>query len=140
MSMGGMGGLEEGDTPPWRPLDVYAAPGEHQHGNAGMDTRAPKLLGKLAVDIGVNSGGYISWLAKRGYHSIGAPCGSCPAPNLGGSRDEVGNCRLEEFMTTEASVKQTLTNLHAQFPEEGTIRLVPIVTWHPGWTSRRRRR
>ena len=112
-SMGGMGGLEEGDTPPWRPLNVIAAPDEHQHGNAGMDARS-KLLGKLAVDIGVNSGGYISWLAKRGYHSIGAPCGDCPAPNLGGGRDEVGNCRLEEFKTTEASVKQTLTNLHGQ--------------------------
>jgi hypothetical protein len=76
------------------------------------------MLGKLAVDIGVNDGGYISWLAKRGYHSMGAPCGSCPAPNLGNNRDDVGNCRMEEFKTTEASVKQQLTSLHAQFPEE----------------------
>jgi hypothetical protein len=115
---GGTGGLEEGDTPPWRPLKVDASIGEHVHGNAGMDTRAKKMLGKLAVDIGVNSGGYISWLAKRGYHSIGAPCGSCPAPNLGGGRDEVGECRMQEFATTAASVKQTLTKLHADFPEE----------------------
>ncbi|HVJ15185.1 MAG TPA: hypothetical protein VM686_07085 [Polyangiaceae bacterium] len=117
MAGGGTGGLEEGDTPPWRELMVLAAPDEHLHGNAGLDNRA-KPLGKLVVDIGVNSGGYQRWAAKRGYHSIGAPCGGCPAPNLGAGREEVGNCRLEEFANTEASVKQTLSDLHAQFPEE----------------------
>jgi hypothetical protein len=115
---GGMGGgLEAGDTPPWRPLNVIASIGEHVHGKAGVDTRA-KSLGKLAVDIGVNAGGYSSWLAKRGYHSIGAPCGSCAAPNLDNDRDTVGACRLTEFATTEASVKATLTDLHKQYPEE----------------------
>lgn len=114
---GGAGGIEPGDTPPWRPLNVTASVGEHKHGNAGVDTRA-KSLGKLVVDIGVNSGGYSSWLAKRGYHSIGAPCGDCPAPNLGAGRDEVGKCRMNEFANTEASVKKTLTDLHAQFEEE----------------------
>jgi hypothetical protein len=113
----GGGGLEPGDTPPDRPLNITASLGEHVHGNAGVDTRA-KSLGKLAVDIGVNSGGYSSWLAKRGYHSVGAPCGSCPAPNLDAGRDEVGNCRLKEFENTKASVKQTLTNLAKQYPEE----------------------
>ncbi|HVY31410.1 MAG TPA: hypothetical protein VHB79_32880 [Polyangiaceae bacterium] len=113
----GSGGLEPGDTPPDRPLNVTAAVGEHIHGQAGVDTRA-KSLGKLVVDIGVNSGGYSSWLAKRGYHSVGAPCGSCPAPNLDAGRDEVGNCRMKEFETTKASVKQTLTNLQNQYPEE----------------------
>lgn len=117
-SAGGTGGLEEGDTPPWQPLEVTASLGEHVHGKAGMDARA-KSLGKLVVDIGVNSGGYSGYLAKRGYHSIGAPCGSCPAPNLGAGRDEVGNCRMDEFKTTEASVKATLTSLAADFPEEG---------------------
>jgi len=113
---GGMG-LEPGDTMPWRPLMVTAAPDEHVHGQAGMDARA-KPLGKLAVDIGVNSGSYVSWLAKRGYHAMGAPCGSCPAPNLGAGRDEVGACRLGEFENTASAVKTTLTNLHGQFPEE----------------------
>jgi hypothetical protein len=113
----GGAGLEPGDTPPWRALMVTAALEEHVHGQAGMDARA-KSLGKLAVDIGVNSGSYVSWLAKRGYHAMGAPCGDCPAPNLGAGRDEVGNCRLEEFETTANAVKTTLTNLHAQFPEE----------------------
>jgi hypothetical protein len=117
-SSGGGGGLEAGDTPPVRPLNVMASKGEHVHGKAGLDTRATKMLGKLVVDLGVNAGGYSSFLAKRGYHSMGAPCGSCPAPDLGGSRTRVGECRMQEFATTEASVKQQLTSLHAQYPEE----------------------
>jgi hypothetical protein len=117
-SDGGTGGIEPGDTPPEHPLMVTAAPGEHHHDDAGLDNRAPKMLGKLAVDIGVNSGGYSAWLAKRGYHSMGAPCGACPAPNLGAGRDEVGKCRLTEFANTQARVKKRLTDLQAQYPEE----------------------
>jgi hypothetical protein len=113
----GGGGLEPGDTPPWRKLNVIAATGEHTHGSAGVDTRA-KLLGKLAVDVGVNSGSYSSWLAKRGYHSIGAPCGACAAPNLGAGREAVGTCREGEFANTAASVKATLTSLQQQYSEE----------------------
>jgi|HubBroStandDraft_1064217.scaffolds.fasta_scaffold00577_11 hypothetical protein len=106
------------DTPPWEPLTVTASPGEHIHGNAGVDTRAT-LLGKLAVDIGVNSGSYQSWLSARGYHSMGAPCGACAAPNLGAGRDVVGACRMMEFANTEASVKSTLTSLAQNYPTEG---------------------
>jgi hypothetical protein len=113
----GSGGMDAGDTPPTHTLNITASKGEHKHGNAGVDTRA-KSLGKLVVDIGVNSGSYSSFLAKRGYHSIGAPCGACAAPNLGNSRDEVGTCRLGEFATTTKSVQQTLTTLQQQFPEE----------------------
>jgi len=105
------------DTPPWRPLMVTASPGEHIHGSAGVDTRS-HLLGKLAVDIGVNSGSYQSWLSARGYHSMGAPCGACAAPNLGAGRDAVGACRLMEFANTEASVKSTLTSLAQNYPTE----------------------
>ncbi len=114
---GGSGGLEPGDTPPARALNVTASMGEHRHGNAGLDTRATPL-GKLVVDIGVNSGGYSAFLAKRGYHSMGAPCGGCPAPNLGAGRDAVGECRLGEFKNTEDHVKSTLASLQQQFPEE----------------------
>ena len=105
------------DTPPWRPLNVTAPPAQYLHGNAGLDTRATPI-GKLAVDIGVNSGGYSPWLAKRGYHSMGAPCGACAAPNLGAGRDVVGNCRMMEFATTAAYVKSTLTMLAAAYPPE----------------------
>jgi len=115
---GGTGGLDPGDTLPKGPLNVMASKGEHVHGKAGIDTRAVKMLGKLVVDLGVNAGGYSSFLAKRGYHSMGAPCGACAAPDLGNNRDDVGTCRMGEFATTSASVKSQLTMLHAQYPEE----------------------
>ena len=115
---GGAGGLEPGDTAPVRPLNVMASKGEHVHGKAGLDTRAVKMLGKLVVDLGVNAGNYSSFLAKRGYHSMGAPCGSCPAPDLGDNRDDVGTCRLGEFDTTKANVTSQLDMLSAQYPEE----------------------
>jgi hypothetical protein len=102
------------------PLNITATKASHIHGNlsAGVDTRV-RTLGKLHVDIGVNSGGYSSWLGRRGYHSMGAPCGACAAPNLGGSRDAVGNCRLNtEFANTQAAVKSKLMQLQSQFPEE----------------------
>jgi len=118
MSMGGGGGADAGDTLPWRPLNIMAAKGEHVHGKAGVDTRAKTMLGKLAVDIGVNAGNYSSFLAKRGYHSMGAPCGACPAPDLVGDRERVGKCRMTEFATMAASVKSQLTMLSAQYPEE----------------------
>ncbi len=116
---GGMGGMDAGDTPPWRPINVMAAIGEHVHGKAGVDTRAKTMLGKLVVDVGVNAGNYSSFLAKRGYHSMGAPCGMCPAPDLDdGNRERVSACRLTEFNTMAASVKSQLTMLSTQYPEE----------------------
>jgi hypothetical protein len=115
--VGGMAGFEPGDTMPWRALNVTAPPGQHLHGNAGVDTRA-KSIGKLAVDVGVNQGGYSTWLGKRGFHVFGAACGACPAPNLAAGRDAVGNCRLDEFKTTSAQVKAGLAMLQQQYPQE----------------------
>jgi hypothetical protein len=109
------------DTPPWRSLNVSATPNAYTHMvagySAGIDTRA-KSIGKLAVDIGVNSGSYSPWLGKRGYHVMGAPCGACPAPNLGAGRDAVGACRVMEFATTQAHVKAALTTLQGLYPTE----------------------
>lgn len=114
-------GIDPGDTPPWRPLNVTAPPNEYIHMadgySAGLDTRATPI-GKLAVDIGVNSGSYSTWLGKRGYHSMGAPCGACAAPNLGAGRDAVGTCRMGEFAMTQAHVKAALTTLAQQYPVE----------------------
>jgi len=119
-SSGGAGGASaDCGTPPWRKLNVTAAAGEHVHGDAGLDTRAKTMLGKLIVDLGVTSGGYRSFLAKRGYHSIGVSLGAeCPAPDLGGDRTRVGTCRLREFATIETNVKAALNNLQATYPEE----------------------
>jgi hypothetical protein len=111
-------GLEPGDTPPWRALNVTAPPALYVHGgNAGVDTRA-KSLGKLAVTLGVSGGGYSAWLGKRGYHVMGASFGECNAPNLGAGRDAVGTCRLGEFAMISAQVKAGLTSLAASAPKE----------------------
>ena len=100
---------------------MTAPPAQYIHNvggdSAGLDTRA-KSIGKLAVDIGVNSGAYAPWLGKRGYHVMGAPCGACPAPNLNAGRDAVGACRLMEFANTQAHVKAALASLQQQYPTE----------------------
>jgi hypothetical protein len=110
-------GLDPGDTPPWRPLNVTAAPGLHVHNNAGVDTRA-KSIGKLGVSMGVSSGGYSSWLGRHGYHVIGASFGECNAPNLGAGRDAVGTCRLGEWMQVKTQVTATLKTLATTYPTE----------------------
>jgi hypothetical protein len=138
-STGAGGGLEPGDTPPWRALKVTATAAQHTHnygGNAvGMDGRA-KPLGKLVVEMGVSSGTYSTWLGKRGFHVMGVSFGSCPAPNLGAGRDAVGTCRLGEFNMLAAQVKSGLASLHQQFPEEdwgyflnqdGTVRWSDVI-------------
>jgi hypothetical protein len=105
--------------PPTHALNVVAAVGEHVHGSAGLDTRAKTMLGKLVIDYGVAGGGYISYLAKRGYHSIGAPgFAECNAPDLAGDRTRVGKCRLGEIATTETAVTALLVKLQGQYPEE----------------------
>ncbi len=116
---GGTDGADPCNNPPTHKLNVMAAVGEHKHGNAGLDTRAKTMLGKLVIDYGVAGGSYTSFLAKRGYHSIGAPgFAECSAPDLDGDRTRVGKCRLGEIATTEKAITATLVSLQGQYPEE----------------------
>jgi hypothetical protein len=118
MPAGGMGADPCGN-PPTHPLNVTAAIGEHNHNGAGVDTRAKTLLGKLVIDYGVAGGGYISFLAKRGYHSIGAPgFAECAAPDLQGDRTRVSKCRIGEIATTEKNIETKLAQLQGMYPEE----------------------
>ena len=135
----GSGGVDPGDTPAPRPLNVTVG-GNKQitHSNiggftsAGLDTRS-KQLGKLVVDLGVTSGGYQPWLGKRGFHSVGVSFPMCGAINdWSKGRDHDGDCRLNTFdgkphgtdsaVTPEnsisAKVLSGLTALAAQFPTE----------------------
>src|SRR5882724_4716534 len=106
-------------TPPTHALHVTAAVGEHNHNGAGLDTRAKTMLGKLVLDYGVAGGGYIQFLAKRGYHSIGAPgFAECAAPDLQGDRTRVSKCRIGEIQTTEKAIEAKLAQLQGQYPEE----------------------
>lgn len=118
---GGSGGTgaDPCGMPPTHALNVTAAVGEHVHNGAGLDTRAKSMLGKLVIDYGVAGGGYQSFLAKRGYHSIGAPgFAECAAPDLNGDRTRVSKCRMGEIATTEKNIIAKLTDLQKQFPEE----------------------
>jgi hypothetical protein len=118
--MGGTNGADPcGAPPPTHELNVTASMGEHNHNGAGIDTRAKTMLGKLVIDYGVAGGGYQSFLAKRGYHSIGAPgFAECNAPDLQGDRTRVSKCRIGEIQTTEKNIENKLADLQKQYPEE----------------------
>ena len=119
VSTGGTDGADPCGMPPTHKLNVMAAVGEHNHNGAGLDTRAKTMLGKLVLDYGVAGGGYIGFLAKRGYHSIGAPgFTECAAPDLNGDRTRVSKCRMGEIATTEKAIEAKLAQLQTQYPEE----------------------
>jgi hypothetical protein len=131
----GGGNPDAGDTPPVRPLNITAALGEHRHTVGGrpaaVDNRAPKMMGKLIVDLGVDSGGVYQFGLKRGFHVYGAQIAHCEI-TLDMGRDHNGDCRLETFdgvdrspsinVTPENSVVGKLTaalkELQATYPEE----------------------
>lgn len=146
LSMGGVGGAvgmagaagasedpeAAGDTPPWRALNVNTTEAaQYVHGDAGVDTRAPRMLGKLIIDLGVDSGGFISWLAKRGFHTMGISFYHCNIGNNLG-RDHNGDCRLNTFDgmphgdqnnvgpadSISEKVRQMLVDLHELAPDE----------------------
>lgn len=128
---GGSAGLEEGDTPPWRELNVLVQGAQITHGKAGLDTRAATMMGKLIVDLGVDSGTYLSWLGKRGFHVMGIGFYHCNIGNNLG-RDHNGDCRLNTFDgmphgdqnnvgpadSISGQVQAQLVQLHSQYPEE----------------------
>jgi hypothetical protein len=138
MPMGGSGG---GDAVA-HPLDVTAAPGLHQHAinsrQAGVDNRLPKVVGKLIVNVDVDDGGIYDYGIKHGFHVYGGTMFHCEIAQdknayMTKGRDFNGNCRLETWDGVDhdtsamvgpaesimGKVKKAITDLAAQFPEEG---------------------
>jgi hypothetical protein len=150
---GGTGGsgVDAGDTPPWRPLNVTAAKEEHRHsvapnvadpmasnatGDTGgvttfiVDPRAPKMMGKLLISLGVGGGSAWSWASKRGFHSMGVDFYQCDLNYE--TREHNGDCRLEAFDGMDRTpqmvvdyhdsivghVTEGLKYLHQMAPEE----------------------
>jgi hypothetical protein len=130
------------DIPPWRDLMITVAPGQHTHTtpagqSAGMDNRAAKMAGKLWIDMGVDSGGYQSYLGKRGFHVIGiTDHGTCTAQiidnwTLGNTADT--DCRLNTLdgmphgnysgvtpaQSIMTQVFDALTSFEKTYPGEG---------------------
>jgi len=152
-SGGSAGAGDPLDTPPTHTLNIQAAKDEHLHKAmgipgmpnglpAGVDTRLPKIMGKLIVDVEVDGGGTYNYGLKHGFHVIGPAmfhCNIAQANNTYASegRDFNGNCRLETFdgvdhdtstatghamvdaaNSVSGKVKAALTKLQADYPEE----------------------
>jgi hypothetical protein len=96
---------------------VTATAAAHLHGTSGLDGRATPL-GKLAVDLGVSGGSYVTWLGKRGYHVMGVAYTACNVNDWTQGRDVDDKCRESEWVTISANVKATLTSLEKSNAEE----------------------
>ncbi len=150
----GSGGVADPlDIPATHPLNVQAASGEHLHKATGipgmpnglpvgLDTRVPKMMGKLIVDVEVDGGGTYDYGLKHGFHVIGPAmfhCNIAQAQNTytAEGRDFNGNCRLETFdgvdhdtstatghavvdagNSVTGKLKAALTQLQGMYPEE----------------------
>ena len=139
---GGGSGGSSGDDPVANPLNITAAAGLHTHTvstrQAGVDTRLPKIVGKLIVKVDVDDGGIYDYGIKHGFHVYGGTMFHCEIAQdknayMTKGRDFNGNCRLETWdgVDHDASamvgpadsimgkVKKAITDLAAQYPEEG---------------------
>lgn len=123
-----------GDTPPLRPLNITAAKARHQHEAGGrpfaVDNRAPIMMGKLIIDLGVDSGGIYNFALNRGFHVYGGQIFHCDINY--DTREHNGDCRLETVdgmdhdPMANVSYEQSLSGrlaagliqLHKDFPEE----------------------
>jgi hypothetical protein len=142
---GGTGGAAGGsntEEPVAHPLDITASAALHTHQvggrQAGVDTRLPKIVGKLIVNVEVDNGGLYDYGIKHGFHVYGASMFHCDiTESLNDyktmTRDFNGNCRLETWdgenhnggsgttpaTSIQGKVKAALAELAENFPEEG---------------------
>jgi hypothetical protein len=123
-----------GDTPPLRPLNITAFPDRYNHMAGGrpfaMDNRAPMMMGKLIIDLGVDSAGIYNFAVNRGFHVYGGSIFHCDINYT--TREHNGDCRLEtvdgQDHDPSANVSYAdslsgklaagLAQLHQEFPEE----------------------
>ncbi len=121
-------------TPPTHALNITAAKARHDHMAGGrpfaMDNRAPKMLGKLIIDLGVDSGGIYNFGLNRGFHVYGGKIFHCDLTY--DNRTHNGDCRLETVdgqdhdptvnipyaESLAGRLAAGLAQLHQDFPEE----------------------
>lgn len=125
------------------PLKIDATMDLHTHTvlgtrQAGVDTRLPKIPGKLIVNVEVDNGGIYDYGIKHGFHVLGLSMDHCAIPETpelytSKGRDFTGNCRWETLDGVDhdpsvnvtpansimGKVKAALAELGQKYPEEG---------------------
>jgi hypothetical protein len=101
---------------------------------AGFDNRAPTMLGKLVVDLGITSGSYQAYAGQRGFHVLAVSSTQCLHLQDGTlGPDHAGDCRANNFDGLPHGVEATVDVAHSvagqvraalialddQFPGEG---------------------
>jgi hypothetical protein len=139
---------EDGDTLPWRPLQVTAPPADYafafhpsdadpqaveQDGNqvGRLDTRVTPL-GKLVVDIGARGGSNMVWFPRRGFHFMAVDfmgVGEVPSV-VGRGADFYGDVRLEA-LTGEDRVPDIAVSFHDSFEGHVTYGLAYLHSQFP---------
>lgn len=119
---GGSAGIDAGDTPPSHPLNITAAADRYVHDIQGkpacVDTRVPTVMGKLIIDLGVDSGGLYEFGCQRGFHTYAVSFTHCGLTY--DNREHNGDCRLATFTDEIApKVKAALEELTTAAPGEG---------------------
>jgi hypothetical protein len=131
---GGAGPDPNGDTPPWRELNVTAPSAQYVHGFnpsdanpaaagqqddaqvAVLDTSVP-LRGKLVVFIGSSGGARWDYPASRGFHTLGIDfLGVNEYPNgsiVRGDAEFYGDARLESLIGEDLTDEFDLDLAHS---------------------------
>lgn len=119
---GGSAGIDAGDTPAPHPMNITVPADRYVHDVGGkpacIDTTSPVIMGKMIIDLGVDSGGLYEFGCRRGFHTYAVSFTHCGLTY--DNREHNGDCRLATFTDEIApKVKQALTDLTTSAPGEG---------------------
>lgn len=119
---GGAAGIDAGDTPAPHPMNITVAADRYVHDVGGkpacIDTTSPIIMGKMIIDLGVDSGGLYEFGCRRGFHTYAVSFTHCGLTY--DNREHNGDCRLATFTDEIApKVKSALMDLTTSAPGEG---------------------
>jgi hypothetical protein len=119
---GGAAGSDAGDTPAPQPMNITVAADRYVHDVGGkpacIDTTSPIIMGKMIIDLGVDSGGLYEFGCRRGFHTYAVSFTHCGLTY--DNREHNGDCRLATFTDEIApKVKSALEELTTVAPGEG---------------------
>ncbi|HEX2880187.1 MAG TPA: hypothetical protein VHO25_11715, partial [Polyangiaceae bacterium] len=119
---GGAAGTDAGDTPAPQPMNITVPADRYVHDVGGkpacIDTTSPIIMGKMIIDLGVDSGGLYEFGCRRGFHTYAVSFTHCGLTY--DNREHNGDCRLATFTDEiEPKVKSALEELTTTAPGEG---------------------